>query len=110
MRQHKDCLEIVDMRSYFDGSDIKIRPGLITWKIFTEDKQNPKNLIEITSKNDELFEKNKNLIEESCFPDDEETCRNIFKLQNCIRLFPHDNDTSNYIFYHYYLIIQNNNC
>lgn len=101
MRNYKDSLEIVDMRSYFEGSNIKIRPGLTKWKIFTEDKENPKNLVEITSKNDELYEKNKTLIEESCFAEDEETCRNIFKLQNCIRLFPHDNDTSK-IYYFYF--------
>lgn len=83
------------MTSYFEGSDIKIRPGLTSWKIFTEDKADNKKLVEIKSKDDELYQLNKDKIEETVFGDDEETCRNIYKLQNCLRLFPHDNDTSN---------------
>jgi len=94
MRCYKDSLEIEDMRGYFEGSDIRIRPGLTSWKIFTEDKSDNKKFVEIKSKEDPLYEINKNLIEETVFGDDEETCRNVYKLQNCIRLFPHDNDTS----------------
>jgi hypothetical protein len=98
MRNYKDSLEIEDMTSYFEGSDIKIRPGLTSWKIFTEDKSDNKKLVEIKSKDDELYEVNKNQIEETVFADDEETCKNLYKLQNCIRLFPHDNDTSIFLF------------
>ena len=94
MRTHKDTLEILDMRSLFTGSDIRIREGLTNWKVLTEDKQNPENLIEIPSKDHPLYESNKMHIEESCFPDDEKTNEEIYKLKNCIRLFPHDNDTS----------------
>jgi len=95
MRNYKDSLEIEDMTGYFKGSDIRIRPGLTSWKVFTEDKTNPKKLVEILSKDDELYQLNKNFIEETVFGDNEEICKNVYKLQNCIRLFPHDNDTSN---------------
>ena len=82
MRNLKGSLEIEDMSGHFEGSDIRIRPGLTTWKIFTEDKADANTLVEIKSKNDELYQINKALIEETCFPDDEETCRNVYKLYN----------------------------
>jgi hypothetical protein len=95
MRLNKDKLEILNMKNYFTGSDIIIRDGLTNWKVFTEDKENYQNLVEIPDKNHPLFQLNKDKIEESCFPDDEKTNSEIYKLNNCIRLFPHDNDTSN---------------
>lgn len=94
MKTHKDNLEICDMRSYFSGSDIRIRDGLTNWKVYTEDKDNYQNLVEIPNKDHPLYEMHKEKIEESCFAEDEKTNREIYKLQNCIRLFPHDNDTS----------------
>ena len=97
MRIYKDKLEILDMRSYFTGSDIRIREGLTNWKVYTEDKENNKELIEIPSKDHPLYQLNKNIIEESCFPDDEKINKEVYKLDNCIRLFPHDNDTSKII-------------
>jgi hypothetical protein len=60
-----------------------------------EDKEDKKKLIEIKSINDENYIKYKDLIEPSCFPGEEKELRESQKLENCIRLFPHDNDTSN---------------
>lgn len=96
MKLFGDSLEIVDTKQFFVGSDIKIRPGLTTWKIFTEDKADNANLIEIKNTEDPLYAVNKEMIDASCFAKDEETSRLQYKLQNCIRLFPHDSDTSGF--------------
>lgn len=99
MKKNKGSLEIQDMNRYFEGSCIKIRPGLTTWKILTEDKSDNKKLIEIKDINDSNYTKYKDLIDSTCFPGDEEELKKVQKLENCIRLFPHDNDTSKfYIF------------
>jgi multisite-specific tRNA:(cytosine-C5)-methyltransferase len=96
MRQFKDNLEIVDMNNYFNGSDIKVRPGLTNWKVMVESNEDKSKILEITSKTDKLYETYSNLVEESCFPDNEDTNSNVYRLQNCIRLFPHDSDTSGF--------------
>jgi multisite-specific tRNA:(cytosine-C5)-methyltransferase len=96
MRHYGDSLEIVDMSDRFQGSDIKIRPGLTSWKVMIESKEDYAKIIEIPSKDDKLYLQHNQLIEESCFPDSEETNKNVYKLQNCIRLFPHDSDTSGF--------------
>ena len=96
MRIHKDKLEILDMRNYFTGCDIRIREGLTDWKVYTEDKEDYQKLVEIPNVNHPLYQLNKDKIEQSCFPDDEKTNTEIYKLNNCIRLFPHDNDTSGF--------------
>lgn len=96
MRENNGTLEIQDMSWAFKDSDIKIRQGLTTWKILAEEVNNKSNLIEL-NKNDELYGKfYKSYIEESCFPSEENVNRNIFQLHNCIRLFPHDSDTSGF--------------
>jgi hypothetical protein len=104
MRTYKDKIEILDMKSYFIGSDIRIREGLTNWKIYTEDKENYNKLVEIPNKDHPLYQLNKDKIEESCFPDDKKTNTEIYKLNNCIRFFPHDNDTSKYFILFYFFI------
>ena len=92
MRQYGDSLEILDMSSHFDGSDIKDRKGLLTWKVMVDDKTDNKNLLELTHPEGHNY---KDIVEDSCFPPDLATAEK-FKLQNCIRLFPHDSDTSGF--------------
>ena len=70
------------------------RPGLNKWKVMVEDKNDFTKLIEI-KKDDSIYEQYKDLIEESCFAGNEIELNN-FKIQNCIRLFPHDSDTSGF--------------
>jgi 16S rRNA C967 or C1407 C5-methylase (RsmB/RsmF family) len=97
MRNYNDSLEIVNMSQYFQsGSDIKSHEGLTSWKILVETKEDNKKFIEIVNKDDENYKIYKDTIDETCFPSDEETNRNVYKLQNCIRLFPHDSDTSGF--------------
>lgn len=98
MRTYGNNLEVVDLRSAFEGSDIKCHPGLLTWKVYIDDKlnKNNNNLLEIKNKDDPEYQNYKDLIDESCFPSDQKTNKNLFKLQNCIRLFPHDSDTSGF--------------
>jgi multisite-specific tRNA:(cytosine-C5)-methyltransferase len=45
--------------------------------------------------NDDNYENYKELIVKSCFPQDEETLKK-YGLEKCIRLFPHDSDTSGF--------------
>lgn len=98
MRTHGDQLEIVDMSEVFVGSQIKNRPGLLTWKVYVDDKNDTTNtkLIEIKNKEDPVYEEFKEMVEESCFPPESEEISKKYKLQNCIRLFPHDSDTSGF--------------
>lgn len=96
MKAHGDCLEILDMSNYFEGSDIKIRQGLTKWKVMIESKEDNKVLIELQGTNDPLYEAYKDIIEPSCFAGSETVLRNEYNLQNCIRLFPHDSDTSGF--------------
>jgi len=95
MKKNYEFLEILDMREYFTGSsDAKFHPGLTNWKVFIEEsKENKDKLIEIKSAQDPLYDKYKSNIHESCFPQDEETLKK-YGIQNCIRILPHDCDTS----------------
>merc|ERR1712151_832452 len=81
MRTFKDKLEIVDMKNYFTNSDVKVREGLTSWKVYVDDKENRGSLIEIPSKDSEIYDKYKSLIDESCFCEDEKTNKEIYKLQ-----------------------------
>ena len=85
----------MNISEFFKGSDVVARNGLTHWKIYTEDKEDNKTLIEVKDKNDPKFKENSNIIDPTVFPEDEETMRNIYKTQNCCRIFPHDSDTSN---------------
>jgi 16S rRNA C967 or C1407 C5-methylase (RsmB/RsmF family) len=99
MKSHEHELEILDMTELSINSHINFRRGLTTWKVFIDDKSDKsnKNLIEIKNKEDPLITTSlKDLIEDSYFPPDEHTANNIYKLQNCVRLFPHDSDTSGF--------------
>lgn len=101
MKTYSNSLEIVDMSDMFGtGSDIRSHPGLLKWKVMIEDKEDNKKLIEIKSKEDPLFQDYKDKIEDSCFGpanEDELTkAEKVYKIQNCIRLFPHDSDTSGF--------------
>lgn len=95
MKQYEGCLDIVDMSTAFIGSDIKAHPGLLTWKIFVDNKHDQNKLLEIPSKEDPIYQEYKEIVEESCFAPDIETAKK-YKLNNCIRLFPHDSDTSGF--------------
>ena len=88
-------LEIVDMTSAFNGTDIKPHHGLSQWKVFVEDKNKKDSLIEIPNKDDPLYQEYKDTIEPTCFPPTEEEVKKM-NLSNCIRLFPHDSDTSGF--------------
>lgn len=88
-------LEIVDMTKAFDGTDIKPHHGLDQWKVFIEDKNNKGSLLEIKSKEDPLYNEYKDTIEPTCFPPTNEEAKKM-NLGNCIRLFPHDSDTSGF--------------
>ena len=98
MRTHGEYLEIMDMSEVFVGSNIKNRPGLTTWKVYVDDKSDTTNtkLVEIKSKEDPIYEGFKDSIDESCFPPADEEVSKNYKLQNCVRLFPHDSDTSGF--------------
>jgi multisite-specific tRNA:(cytosine-C5)-methyltransferase len=98
MRTHGDTLEIVDMSEVFVGSQIKNRPGLLSWKVYVDDKSDASNtkLIEIKNIEDPIYEEFKEFVEKSCFPPESEDIAKKYKLQNCIRLFPHDSDTSGF--------------
>lgn len=98
MRTHGDYLEIMDMSEVFVGSNIKSRPGLTTWKVYVDDKSDTTNtkLVEIKSKDDPIYAGYKDSIDESCFPPVDEEVSKTYKLQNCVRLFPHDSDTSGF--------------
>jgi 16S rRNA C967 or C1407 C5-methylase (RsmB/RsmF family) len=92
MRQYPDSLEILDMSHVFENSDIKSRPGLLNWKVMVDDKEDNKKLVELTKPGDHAY---KDIVEDSCFPP-EILSAEKFKLKNCIRLFPHDSDTSGF--------------
>ena len=96
MREYKGCLEIVEISQYFKNCDVIARKGLVKWKVFTEDKNDNKKLIEILGKDDENYLDYRNIINPTVFPDDESTMKNVIKTQNCVRIFPHDSDTSNF--------------
>lgn len=95
MRLYKGCLEIVNISEFFKDCDVVARNGLVNWKVYTEDKEDNKKLIEVKDKNDPKFKENSNIIDPTVFPDDIETMKNLYKTQNCVRIFPHDSDTSN---------------
>lgn len=92
MRCTNGNLEILDQTECFEGSDIRIRQGLTKWKVLVETPGDNTKLVEVTDENYETF---KELIVKSCFPQDEETLKN-YGLEKCIRLFPHDSDTSGF--------------
>ena len=98
MRTHGDSLEILDMSEVFVGSHIKNRPGLLSWKVYVDDKSDTSNtkLIEIKNIEDPIYEEFKEFVEKTCFPPENEDIAKNYKLQNCIRLFPHDSDTSGF--------------
>ena len=55
------------------------RNGLVNWKVYTEDKEDNKKLIEVKDKNDPKFKENSNIIDPTVFPDDIETMKNLYK-------------------------------
>ena len=93
MREYIGELEVLDVSHLFTYCDVKIRRGLTNWKVMIENANCEKELIHIKSKEDEAFKNYKNIIEESCFPDSVDLMEKIYKIQNCVRILPHDSDT-----------------
>ena len=88
-------LEIVDLKEAFKDSDIKPHNGLLHWKMYIESKKDKKQIIEIKDINDDNYQYYKDTIDESCFPPTLDEAKK-FKLHNCVRLLPHDSDTSGF--------------
>ena len=99
MREFNGEIEIQDVSKLFENCQVKARHGLTDWKIIVENKANDKELIEIKSKEDPLIKEYKHMVEESCFPDSKEYMEKVYKIQNCVRIFPHDSDTSITLYY-----------
>ena len=87
-------LEIIDVKNAFNGTAIIPHPGLDTWSVMIEDKEDKNKLNIIKDINDQLYEDNKKVISESCFP--REDIKN-FGLEKCNRFFPNDSDTSGFL-------------
>ena len=60
-------LEILDVKSEFQGTDIIPHLGLDNWTVMIEDKEDKNKLNIIKDINDPLYIENKNIISESCF-------------------------------------------
>lgn len=88
-------LEVVNMSHAFYSTDIKHHNGLINWKVFIEDQNEKSKLVEIKDVNDPLYNEYKDKIDSTCFPPTESEAKTM-NLNNCIRLFPHDSDTSGF--------------
>ena len=86
-------LEILDVKSAFQGTDIIPHPGLDNWTVMIEDKEDKNKLNIIKDINDPLYIENKNIISESCFAQGD--IKN-FGLEKCNRFFPNDSDTSGF--------------
>ena len=86
-------LEILDVKKYFEGTDIIPHNGLNNWTVMIEDKEDKNKLNIIKDMNDKLYIENKNIIAESCFPKDD--IKNL-GLEKCNRFFPNDSDTSGF--------------
>ena len=86
-------LEILDVKSAFNNTDIKPHNGLENWTVMYEDKNDKMKLNIIKDINDPLFIENKNIIMSTCFPQND--IKN-FNLKNCNRFFPNDSDTSGF--------------
>jgi hypothetical protein len=94
MREYEGEIELVDVSKHFEGCDVKMRKGLTHWKVIVENKKAEKELLEISSKEDPLLKEYKQMVEESAFPESQKIMENLFFIQNCVRIFPHDSDTS----------------
>ena len=86
-------LEILDVKSAFQGTNIIPHPGLDNWTVMIEDKKDKNKLNIIKDINDPLYIENKNIISESCFAQGD--IKN-FGLEKCNRFFPNDSDTSGF--------------
>jgi hypothetical protein len=94
MREYEGEIEILDVSKSFENCHVKCRSGLTDWKVIVENKTNDKELVEITSKEDLLLKEYKHMVEESCFPESKAIMEKLYNIQNCVRIFPHDSDTS----------------
>ena len=86
MRENEGKLQIVDCSALFEGSDIKIRQGLLEWKVY---KEKEGELVE--AKLEEVDDK----LEKSKFAGEKEELK-AMGLNNCMRILPHDSDTSGF--------------
>ena len=93
MREFEGELEVLDVTEHFTNCDVQMRKGLTKWKVMIENKNNEKELLEIKGKDDPIFKDYKYIVEESCFPQDIDKMEKHFKIQNCVRILPHDSDT-----------------
>ena len=91
-----DELEIINTHKYFEGTDIKIHDGLEKWKVFVEKNDDKNKIIDVDEINENDFNKYyKNIIDKDCFPPKLDELKTL-QLKNCVRLFPHDSDTSGF--------------
>lgn len=96
LRLFPNEIELVDCSELFNVEDvgIKIREGLTSWKVFIEDPKDYSQIVEVNSIESELAKKNSDLIIESCFNRLDDNKR--IELKKCIRILPHDSDTSGF--------------
>lgn len=123
-RANPDAFELVDIHSYYPG--LIARRGLLNWKVYEEteefktyDKERKEKALK-RQKNKEgeapeeekqfdrqkIFNKYASMAElpkdyagvigPTLFPEDEETMKNVYKIQNSMRILPHDQDSGGF--------------
>lgn len=97
LRIFPDEIELIDCSEYFNKENVSIkkREGLTSWKVYVE-SEDPKDntLLEVENINSDLYKKNTTLIAESCFNNLDE--KRSQELKKCIRILPHDSNTSGF--------------
>lgn len=99
LRLYPTQLEIVNCSHLFENDNknslkMKVRQGLVNWDVYLEQQDDRSKLVKV-DKNSELHLQYKQLIPDSCFNCLED--KNLInQLRNCVRIFPHDSDTSGF--------------
>lgn len=93
LKEFYNEIEIVDCSREFENTDIKIREGLTNWNVYIDNPNNKDDIL-LVEKDSELHLNNISHIPYSCF--NNLSIENSNELKKCIRIMPHDSDTSGF--------------